>query len=67
MKLNPLNFHTDMQIPATLLSGLKVPFMRNNYWVPLREEDAKPVIAIDNPQDLQKVGEIKALFPGKET
>jgi type II secretory ATPase GspE/PulE/Tfp pilus assembly ATPase PilB-like protein len=39
--------------------------MRNNVWVPLRFEDGKIVIIIDNPQDLQRVGEIKTLFPGK--
>jgi type II secretory ATPase GspE/PulE/Tfp pilus assembly ATPase PilB-like protein len=39
--------------------------MRNYAWVPLRKEDEKIVIAIDNPYDLQKVGEIKSLFAGK--
>ncbi|MDY6790566.1 MAG: GspE/PulE family protein [Thermodesulfobacteriota bacterium] len=53
-------------IPGELLTGLKVPFMRNNTWVPLRFEDEKIVIIIDDPQDLQRVGEIKSLFPGKK-
>jgi len=52
-------------IPGELLTGLKVPFMRNNVWVPLRLENGKIVIIIDNPQDLQRLGEIKSLFPGK--
>jgi len=61
-----VEFTHDMMIPGKLLAGLKIPFMRTNYWVPLREEDAGPVIAIDNPHDQQKIGEIKSLFPGKK-
>ena len=39
--------------------------MRNNLWVPLCKEDGKIVIAIDNPHDLQKVGEVMSLFTGQ--
>jgi len=52
-------------IPGDLLTGLKVPFMRNNLWVPLKREGDNITVAIDNPQDLQKIDEIKALFPGR--
>jgi type II secretory ATPase GspE/PulE/Tfp pilus assembly ATPase PilB-like protein len=52
-------------IPGDLLTGLKVPFMRNNLWVPLKREGDNVMVAIDNPQDLQKIDEIKALFPGR--
>ena len=52
-------------IPGELLSGLKVQFLRSNVWVPLRKEDDKIVIAVDNPYDLQKVDGIRALFMGK--
>jgi len=48
--------------PKELLANLKVSFMRNNVWVPIKMEDGKIVIAIDNPHDLRKVGEIKTLF-----
>ena len=61
-----VEFTQDMMIPGKLLAGLKMSFMRTNYWVPLREEDSGLVIAIDNPHDQQKIGEIKSLFPGKE-
>jgi type II secretory ATPase GspE/PulE/Tfp pilus assembly ATPase PilB-like protein len=60
-----VEFHKNIAIPGELLVGLKVPFMRNNAWVPLRLEDGKIVIAVDNPHDLQKIDEIKALFIGK--
>ena len=52
-------------IPGELLVGLKVPFMKKNLWVPLRMEDGKIIIAIDNPNDLGKIDTVKALFPGK--
>lgn len=52
-------------IPGDLLTGLKVPFMRNNLWVPLKKEGDNVAVAVDNPQDLQKIDEIKALFPGR--
>ncbi|MEE8553813.1 MAG: GspE/PulE family protein [Desulfobacterales bacterium] len=59
-----VEYNQNLPIPSDLLAGLKVPFLRNNVWVPLRTEDDKVVIAIDNPQDLQKVSEIKSLFAG---
>lgn len=52
-------------IPGELLRGIKVPFMRANVWVPLRSEDKQPVVAIDDPHDLKRIDEIKALFPGQ--
>lgn len=61
-----VEFTQNMMMPAKLLAGLKMPFMRTNCWIPLREEDAGPVIAIDNPHDQQKINEINSLFPGKE-
>jgi type II secretory ATPase GspE/PulE/Tfp pilus assembly ATPase PilB-like protein len=60
-----VEFNKTIPIPGELLVGLKVPFMRNNAWVPLRIEDGKVVIAVDNPHDLQKIDEIKALFIGR--
>ncbi len=60
-----VEYNSKMPIPGELLVGLKVPFMRKNVWVPLGIEDGKIIIAVDNPYDLQKIDEIKALFPGK--
>nr|HID59590.1 GspE/PulE family protein [Desulfobacterales bacterium] len=52
-------------IPGDLLVGLKVKFMKNNFWVPLRREDDNIIIAINNPNDLQKIDMIRTLFSGK--
>jgi len=51
-------------IPSDILVGLKIPFMRKNIWVPLRKEGDTIVIAIDNPNDLQRVDVIKSFFSG---
>ncbi|UCD89025.1 MAG: GspE/PulE family protein [Desulfobacterales bacterium] len=58
-------YNSNLPTPRDLLEGLNVPFMRNYVWVPFSMEDGKIVILIDNPHDLQKVGEIKSLFSGK--
>ena len=60
-----VEFTQNIPIPDDLLVGLNVPFMRHHFWVPLREEDNRIVIAIDNPHDQQRIGEMRALFPGK--
>lgn len=61
-----VQYNPKTTIPSDLLLGLKIPFMRNNFWVPLRVQDNKIVILIDNPHDLQKIDEIKTLLPQKE-
>lgn len=60
-----VEFNKNTPIPGELLTKLKVPFMKNNAFVPLRVEDGKVIIAIDNPNDLQRIDSLKMLFPGK--
>ncbi len=60
-----IEFNSGWPIPIDLLSGLKVPFMRNNLFVPLRMEGDKVMVAIDNPNDLQRIDQIKVLFKGR--
>lgn len=54
-----------ISVSDKLFANLKVAFMRKNFWVPLKMEDGKIVIAIDNPHDLRKIGEIKTLFSNR--
>ncbi|MGD9017336.1 MAG: ATPase, T2SS/T4P/T4SS family, partial [Desulfobacterales bacterium] len=61
-----IEFHRQAAVPVDLMSGLRIPFLERNYWVPIRREGNKVIIAIDHPHDLQKIDEIKALFPGRE-
>lgn len=64
-KLPYAEYNPQAQIPGDILAGLKVPFMKKNVWVPLRKEEDKIVIAIDNPNNLQKIDMIRSLFSGK--
>jgi type II secretory ATPase GspE/PulE/Tfp pilus assembly ATPase PilB-like protein len=60
-----VEYSNTFPIPGELLQGLKVKFMRNNTWVPIRSENGEVVIAIDNPDDIRRIDEIKTLFPKK--
>jgi type II secretory ATPase GspE/PulE/Tfp pilus assembly ATPase PilB-like protein/putative methionine-R-sulfoxide reductase with GAF domain len=60
-----IEYNARIPIPGELLAGVKVPFMKNNNFVPIRMEEGKLLIAVDNPNDLQKIDQIKVLFPGK--
>ena len=55
-------FSPQAQPVTTLLSGLKPAFLKNNHWVPLRRENDHVVIAIDAPDDVDKVDLIHSLF-----
>jgi type II secretory ATPase GspE/PulE/Tfp pilus assembly ATPase PilB-like protein len=61
-----IEFNKSLPIPGELLANLKIPFMKNNFWVPIRSEGDVAVIAVDNPHDSQKVGEIQTLFPKRK-
>jgi hypothetical protein len=60
-----VEYNERLPIPGELLTGLKVPFLKRNCWVPIREDDDKIVIAIDNPFHLQTIDMIKPLFSGQ--
>ena len=52
-KTSFIEFNNSYPIPGDLMTGLKVPFMRNNFWVPLKMEEGNPVIAVDNQRAFQ--------------
>ena len=56
-------FDNTAPIPGELLKNLRIPFLRKNSWVPLRSEGDRVIILVDDPQNLQKIDTIKALFP----
>lgn len=60
-----IEYDSKIPIPGELLAGLKVPFLKANNWVPIRREDGFPLVAIDDPLDLQRTNEIKNLFSGQ--
>jgi type II secretory ATPase GspE/PulE/Tfp pilus assembly ATPase PilB-like protein len=57
-----VEYAPDTPVPDELLSRVKVPFLRRNVWVPLRNEAGRIVVAMDNPADLQKTNEITSIF-----
>ncbi|MCG8470489.1 MAG: GspE/PulE family protein [Desulfobacterales bacterium] len=61
-----VEFNKTMPIPGELLEGLKVPFMKNNFWVPLRSEENRVIVLVDDPHDAQKMGQINVLFPRRK-
>jgi len=60
-----VEYSETLPIPGELLTGLKVSFMKRNYWVPIGKDDDKIIVAIDNPFHLQKIDMIKPLFAGQ--
>ena len=44
--------------PPDLVKGLRLEYLRRNFWLPLRREDGAVVVLIDNPQDLQRVDSV---------
>jgi type II secretory ATPase GspE/PulE/Tfp pilus assembly ATPase PilB-like protein len=49
---------------AALLKNLKPDFLKRNVWVPLRRDGTNGIhVVVDNPADLDKVQNIKRLFP----
>ncbi len=61
-----VEYNKNAPIPGELLAKVKVPFMKSNYFVPLRMEDGKVLVAIDDPHDLQRVDNIRMLFGGQQ-
>ncbi len=60
-----VEYSETLPIPGEILTGLKVSFMKRNYWVPIGKDDDKIIVAIDNPFHLQKLDMIKPLFAGQ--
>ncbi|MDX9787583.1 MAG: GspE/PulE family protein [Desulfobacterales bacterium] len=60
-----VEFQPGMEKPRALMKGLKVPFLRKNAWVPLRIENGVVIIAVSDPNNLEIIDEIKAVFSGR--
>src|SRR5499426_1161764 len=55
----PFIEYDDKILPAPdLMKGLRIEYLRRNFWLPLRREDHHIVVLIDNPQDLQRVDSV---------
>jgi len=57
-----VSFDPNIPIPLDLIKELKYQYLKYNHWVPLKRENNKIVVAIDNPHDLSRVDIIKTLL-----
>ncbi|WP_447972876.1 GspE/PulE family protein [Nitrospira sp. Kam-Ns4a] len=54
-----------LAIDAELLKPLNADYLRKNFWTPIRRDKGAVEILIDDPNDLDKVQDIKRIFPGQ--
>ncbi|CAD7781996.1 MAG: Type II/IV secretion system protein [Candidatus Methanoperedenaceae archaeon GB37] len=57
-----VSFDPNIPIPLDLIKELKYQYLKYNHWVPLKRENNKVIVAIDNPHDLSRVDIIKKLL-----
>ncbi len=55
-------YDPNFTVPVELLSNLKKAFLLNEYWVPMAWDKDGVEILVDNPRDLNKTDNIKALM-----
>lgn len=53
-------------LPAKILGGLNKNFLAKNHWLPIDAHSSKVVILINDPGNLDKIQNIKHIFPKKE-
>ena len=52
--------------PPDLMKGLRIEYLRRNFWLPLRREDHGIVVLIDNPQDLQRIDSVSQALKNRK-
>jgi type II secretory ATPase GspE/PulE/Tfp pilus assembly ATPase PilB-like protein len=58
--------YDDKIIPdPELIKPLNVEFLKKNFWMPLRRDKTVIEVLIDDPNDLDKIQDIKRSFPGQ--
>ena len=58
--------YDDKVIPdPDLIKPLNVEFLKKNFWMPLRRDKTVIEVLIDDPNDLDKIQDIKRSFPGQ--
>ncbi|MEA3466189.1 MAG: GspE/PulE family protein [Thermodesulfobacteriota bacterium] len=60
-----IRYDNAIEAPRQLLERLKPDMLRNDLWVPIRNENGIIQIAMENPHDLQKQGIISFSFPSQ--
>ena len=60
------SFDPNLAVPVELIGGLQKAFLLHDLWVPLSWSKEGVEIIIDNPGDLRKTGQIRALIKTKK-
>jgi type II secretory ATPase GspE/PulE/Tfp pilus assembly ATPase PilB-like protein len=48
-----------------LLKNLNTDYLKNNFWIPLKREKDTLHILVDDPNNLNRIQDIKRIFPGR--
>jgi type II secretory ATPase GspE/PulE/Tfp pilus assembly ATPase PilB-like protein len=48
-----------------LLKNLNFDYLKNNYWIPLKKEKDAIQVLVDDPNNLNRIQDIKRIFPGR--
>jgi type II secretory ATPase GspE/PulE/Tfp pilus assembly ATPase PilB-like protein len=48
-----------------LLKNLNIDYLKNNFWIPLKKEKETIQILLDDPNNLNRIQDIKRIFPGR--
>jgi len=59
-------FDDSFPIPGDLIAPLKQVYLKKNLWVPLKRDDGKVKVLIDNPQRLDKIDSVKTLISAQK-
>lgn len=65
-KIPYVGYSRSIVLPEGICTGLNMSYLRKNFWVPLLNEDKKAVILTNEPDNTEKIQNIKLLFPKKE-
>ncbi len=64
-KVPHVEYSERIVLDQELLKTLNMDYLKKNHWIPLRQERNVIEILTDDPNDLDKVQDIKRTFPGK--
>ena len=60
-----MEYHERLLLDPDLLKTLNVDYLKKNFWAPVKRDKSGVEILIDDPNDLDKVQDIKRSFPGQ--
>jgi type II secretory ATPase GspE/PulE/Tfp pilus assembly ATPase PilB-like protein len=60
-----IEYNERVLIDPELLKTLNLDYLKKNFWAPLKRDKNMVEILIDDPNDLDKIQDIKRIFPGQ--